>query len=285
MLCKNQHSPTKNKKPPVSSGFRLPLHFTTSSIPPNPHLNHKLPQQNKEKKKKRKHDNPQILPPPLLPLSPPNPQRKGKRLSSFQLLHRLSRFQRPTHQSTLVSRCPSRFTDSRSDFSRTHHVSRSRRKKRRLKKVHYTTTSSSFYRSRSEDGVRIFLLFPLFSSVISFLFSHHFFILLSWGNKTDGKIPTTCSVLNGTFTMYRFWCDMNWWQWQWRDILQQQNKSRKWEDWSKGRFWMRDDYKNWSMDDDDDPFIYQNNRGKRRDKGWKKALALCVLFTYSIKKN
>lgn len=52
---------------------------------------------------------------------------------------------------------------------------------------------------------------------------------------------------------------------------------------------MRDDYKNWSMDDDDDddddPFIYQNNRGKRRDKGWKKALALCVLFTYSIKKN
>lgn len=68
-------------------------------------------------------------------------------------------------------------------------------------------------------------------------------------------------------------------------MLQQQNKSRKWEDWSKGRFWMRDDYKNWSMDDDDDPFIYQNNRGKRRDKGWKKALALCVLFTYSIKKN
>lgn len=49
---------------------------------------------------------------------------------------------------------------------------------------------------------------------------------------------------------------------------------------------MRDDYKNWSMDDDDDdPFIYQNNRGKRRDKGWKKALALCVLFTHSIKKN
>lgn len=52
---------------------------------------------------------------------------------------------------------------------------------------------------------------------------------------------------------------------------------------------MRDDYKNWFMDDDDDddddPFIYQKNRGKRRDKGWKKALALCVLFTYSIKKN
>lgn len=48
---------------------------------------------------------------------------------------------------------------------------------------------------------------------------------------------------------------------------------------------MRDDYKNWSMDDDDDLFIYQNNRGKGRDKGWKKPLALCVLFMYSIKKN
>lgn len=125
--------------------------------------------------------------------------------------------------------------------------------------------------------------FPYFFCHLFLVFSH--FYLLSWGNQTDGKIPTTFSVLNGIFTMYRFWCDMNWWQWQWRDILQQQNKSRKWEDWSKGRFWMRDDYKNWSMDDDDDPFIYQNNRGKRRDKGWKKALALCVLFTYSIKKN
>lgn len=83
--------------------------------------------------------------------------------------------------------------------------------------------------------------------------------------------------------MYRFWCDMNWWE---KIPQQQQNKSRKWEDWSKGRFWMRDDYKNWSMDDgDDDLFIYQNNRGKGRDKGWKKALALCVLFMYSIKKN
>lgn len=179
MLCRNQHSPTKNEKPP----FRLPLHFTTSSIPPNHHLSHKLPQQKKRKKKTRKHDNPQILPPPLLPLSPPNPQRKGERLSSFQLLlHRLSRFQRPTHQSTLVSRCPSRFTDSRSDFSRTHHISRSRRRRRKRKKrtrqkvYYYTTTSSSFYRSRSENGVRIFLLFSLLSSsVISFLFSHHFF--------------------------------------------------------------------------------------------------------------
>lgn len=46
---------------------------------------------------------------------------------------------------------------------------------------------------------------------------------------------------------------------------------------------MRDDYKNWSMDDDDDddPFIYQNNRGKRRDKGWKKgAGAVCAIHLF-----
>lgn len=180
MLCKTQHSLTKNENPP----FRLPLHLTTSSIPPNPHLNHKLPC---KKEKKRKHDNPQILPPPLLPLSPPNPQRKGERLSSLQLLHRLSRFQRPTHQSTLVSRCPSRFTDSRSDFSRTHHISRSRRRKRRRQKVHYTTiTSSSFYRSRSENGVRIFFspfLFFFFFPPALFLFSHTFSLCLGKQNR------------------------------------------------------------------------------------------------------
>lgn len=84
MLCKNQHSPTKNKKPPVSSGFRLPLHFPTSSIPPNPHLNHKLPQQ-KERKKK---ENMTILKSFPLPSSPsalqiPNEKEKDSPPSNF----------------------------------------------------------------------------------------------------------------------------------------------------------------------------------------------------------
>lgn len=170
MLCKNQHSLTKNKKPPLQASHSL----HNLLPPPKSPSQSQTPAKRKEKEKKRKHDNPQILPPPLLPLSPPNPQRKGERLFPFQLLHRLSRFQRPTHQSTLVSRCPSRFTDSRSDFSRTHHISRSRREKRTRQKVYYTTTSSSFYRSRSENGVRIssfsfffFCSLPLFLTFLS----------------------------------------------------------------------------------------------------------------------
>lgn len=182
MLCKNQHSLTKNKKPPLQASPSLHnlLH------PP------KSPSQSQTPATKKKHDNPQILPPPLLPLSPPNSQRKGERLSSLQLLHRLSRFQRPTHQSTLVSRCPSRFTDSRSDFSRTHHISRSRRRrreKRTRQKVYYsTTTSSSFYRSRSENGVRIFLLFLLFSPAL-FLFFSPFFYPSFLGKPNRWKNP------------------------------------------------------------------------------------------------
>lgn len=77
MLCKTQHSLTKNEKPP----FRLPLHFTTSSIPPNPHLHHKLPQ------KKRK-ENMTILKSFPLPSSPsalqiPNEKEKDSPPSNF----------------------------------------------------------------------------------------------------------------------------------------------------------------------------------------------------------
>lgn len=80
MLCKTQHSLTKNKKPP----FRLPLHFTTSSTPPNPHLNHKLPQQKKKKKK----ENMTILKSFPLPSSPsalqiPNEKEKDSPPSNF----------------------------------------------------------------------------------------------------------------------------------------------------------------------------------------------------------
>lgn len=83
MLCKNQHSLTKNQKPPVSSGFRLPLHFTTSSIPPNPHLNHKLPQQKRKKK-----ENMTILKSFPLPSSPsalqiPNEKERDSPPSNF----------------------------------------------------------------------------------------------------------------------------------------------------------------------------------------------------------
>lgn len=85
MLCKNQHSLTKNKKRPVSSGFRLPLQFTTFSIPPNPHLNHKPPQQKKRKKKKK---NMTILKSFPLPSSPsalqiPNEKEKDSPPSNF----------------------------------------------------------------------------------------------------------------------------------------------------------------------------------------------------------
>lgn len=81
MLCKTQHSRTKNKNPP----FRLPLHFTTSSIPPNPHLNHKLPQQ---RKRKRKKENMTILKSFPLPSSPsalqiPNEKEKDSPPSNF----------------------------------------------------------------------------------------------------------------------------------------------------------------------------------------------------------
>lgn len=77
MLCKTQHSLTKNENPP----FRLPLHFPTSSKPPNPHLNHKLPQ-NKEKK------NMTILKSFPLPSSPsalqiPNEKEKDSPPSNF----------------------------------------------------------------------------------------------------------------------------------------------------------------------------------------------------------
>lgn len=80
MLCKNQHSLTKNEKPP----FRLPLHFTTSSIPPNHHLSHKLPQQKKKKKK----ENMTILKSFPLPSSPsalqiPNEKEKDSAPSNF----------------------------------------------------------------------------------------------------------------------------------------------------------------------------------------------------------
>lgn len=77
MLCKTQHSLTKNEKPP----FRLPLHFTTSSISPNPHLNHKLPQ-------KKKKENMTILKSFPLPSSPsalqiPNEKEKDSPPSNF----------------------------------------------------------------------------------------------------------------------------------------------------------------------------------------------------------
>lgn len=284
MLCKNQHSPTKNKKPP----FRLPLHFTTSSIPPNPHLNHKLPQQKKRKKK----ENMTILKSFPLPSSPsalqiPNEKEKDSPPSNFFFIAFLAskdpltnqpwcpdvRAALPILEATFQEPTTSQGAEGEEEG-----------KKEGSKKSTTPPPVVAFIEVGQKTEYVFSFFFPLLFLLSSFLFSHHFCFLLSWGNKTDGKIPTTCSVLNGIFTMYRFWCDMNWLQWQWREMLQQ-NKSRKWEDWSKGRFWMRDDYKNWSMDDDDDPFIYQNNRGKRRDKGWKKALALCVLFTYSIKKN
>lgn len=80
MLCKTQHSLTKNEKPP----FRLPLHFTTSSIPPNPHLNHKLPHPKKRKKK----ENMTILKSFPLPSSPsalqiPNEKERDSPPSKF----------------------------------------------------------------------------------------------------------------------------------------------------------------------------------------------------------
>lgn len=79
MLCKTQHSLTKNENPP----FRLPLHFTTSSIPPSPHLNHELPQ-----KKKKKKENMTILKSFPLPSSPsalqiPNEKEKDSPPSNF----------------------------------------------------------------------------------------------------------------------------------------------------------------------------------------------------------
>lgn len=81
MLCKTQHSLTKNEKPP----FRLPLHFPTSSIPPNPHLNHKLPQQ---KKRKNRKENMTILKSFPLPSSPsalqiPNEKERDSSPSNF----------------------------------------------------------------------------------------------------------------------------------------------------------------------------------------------------------
>lgn len=81
MLCKNQHSLTKNEKP----HFRLPLHFTTSSTRPNPHLNHKLP---RKKEKNKKKENMTILKSFPLPSSPsalqiPNEKEKDSPPSNF----------------------------------------------------------------------------------------------------------------------------------------------------------------------------------------------------------
>lgn len=275
MLCKNQHSLTKNEKLP----FRLPLHFPTSSIPPNPHLNHKLPQQKKKEK-----ENMPILKSFPLPSSPsalqiPNEKEKDSPPSNFFFIAFLASKDPLTNQPW----CP----DVRAALPileatfQEPTTSQGEGKKEEGGKKSTTPPPVVAFIEVGQKVEYVFSFFFLFFFLLSSSSFSHIFIFFLW-EKTDGKIPTTCSVLNGIFTMYRFWCDMNWWE---KIPQQQQNKSRKWEDWSKGRFWMRDDYKNWSMDDDDDPFIYQNNRGKRRDKGWKKALALCVLFTYSIKKN